>query len=209
MLPSPPLTIIMQNICDSELWNSNFPYNTRSSFWQKLKIYQKRKLKVGYRNFGDDWAGAKILLQMSPLYPGIRSPVKHWELRYHDWSYIPKQCCQSWDQISHAALYHKHFWLVSTPSQPFSYKFHKVFARTYSHTTRPICFLFLYWLDIQKCISVNLQDENIHGIKNLDIWLKLVKLTELNISEFWFLNFNYISDHWEISKNIIISGIQI
>ena len=59
----PPLTIIMQNICDSELWNSNFPYNTRSSFWQKLKIYQKRKLKVGYRNFGDDWFRVRELEQ--------------------------------------------------------------------------------------------------------------------------------------------------
>ena len=35
----------------------------------------------------------------------------------------------------------------------------------------------------------------------------MVKFTEFNISE--FLNFNYISYHWEISKKIILNGIYI
>ena len=42
---------------------------------------------------------------------------------------------------------------------------------------------------------------------NSATWLRLVKFTELNISEFWFLNFNYICYHLEISKGKIISGI--
>ena len=42
---------------------------------------------------------------------------------------------------------------------------------------------------------------------NFANWLRLVKFLELNISKFWFLNFNYISYHLEISKNKIISGI--
>ena len=34
---------------------------------------------------------------------------------------------------------------------------------------------------------------------NLATWLRVVKSTESNISEFWFLNFNHkISYHWEI-----------
>ena len=38
-------------------------------------------------------------------------------------------------------------------------------------------------------------------------WLRLVKFMELNISEFWFLNFNYRSYHWQFSENKMISGI--
>ena len=38
---------------------------------------------------------------------------------------------------------------------------------------------------------------------NLETWLKLVKFTVLYISEFWFLKFNYINYHWEISPNVI------
>ena len=52
-------------------------------------------------------------------------------------------------------------------------------------------------------------DENIQEF-NLATWLKLViKFTELNISEFQFLNFGYISYHREISKNIMMRGINI
>ena len=36
-----------------------------------------------------------------------------------------------------------------------------------------------------------LHDENIHNII-LATWLGLIKFTELNISEFWLLNFNNI-----------------
>ena len=35
---------------------------------------------------------------------------------------------------------------------------------------------------------------------NLAIWLRMVKFTELNISEFWFLNSNFICYHWDILK---------
>ena len=38
---------------------------------------------------------------------------------------------------------------------------------------------------------------------SLATWLRLVKFRELNISEFWFLIFNYIRCHWEISKKKI------
>ena len=44
---------------------------------------------------------------------------------------------------------------------------------------------------------------------NLATWLRLVNFTELNISEFWFLNFNYISYHWDSLNNLIIRGIKI
>ena len=40
---------------------------------------------------------------------------------------------------------------------------------------------------------------------NLATWLRLVKFNELNISKLWFLNSKYISCHWGISKNKIIS----
>ena len=42
---------------------------------------------------------------------------------------------------------------------------------------------------------------------NLAPWPRMVKFTELNISEFWFLNFSYISHHWIILKSTVISGI--
>ena len=44
---------------------------------------------------------------------------------------------------------------------------------------------------------------------NLVSWLRLIKFTEINISEFLFLNFNYKSYHLEVPKNPIISGIKI
>ena len=44
---------------------------------------------------------------------------------------------------------------------------------------------------------------------NLATWLRLLKFTELNISEYLFLNLNYICYHWVTPKNIIISGIRI
>ena len=44
---------------------------------------------------------------------------------------------------------------------------------------------------------------------NVTTWLRVVKFTKLNISDFRFLYFNYIGYHWAISKSIIISGISI
>ena len=46
-------------------------------------------------------------------------------------------------------------------------------------------------------------------LKLATCWLSLVEFTELNISEFLFLNFDYMSYHWEILKNIIINGSEI
>ena len=42
---------------------------------------------------------------------------------------------------------------------------------------------------------------------NLESWLRLVKFMEFNINEFWFHVFD--SYHWEIPKNIIMSGIYV
>ena len=50
---------------------------------------------------------------------------------------------------------------------------------------------------------------------NLATWLRIVKLTELNISEFWFLNFNNIGYHLEIPKkynnkrNLSLENLQL
>ena len=54
----------------------------------------------------------------------------------------------------------------------------------------------------------NLLDENVHKFY-LATWLRLVKFKQLNISKFLFLSFNYISYHCEISKNMIINGIEL
>lgn len=35
---------------------------------------------------------------------------------------------------------------------------------------------------------------------HLAIWLRMVKLTEFNVRDFSFLNFNYKSYHWDIFK---------
>ena len=47
-----------------------------------------------------------------------------------------------------------------------------------------------------RALPHSLQDENYTLEFNLAIWLGLVKFMELIISEFCYLNFNYIRYHW-------------
>ena len=68
---------------------------------------------------------------------------------------------------------------------------------------------FLWSLDAQMLHVLLPYMMKIYTECNLATWLRLVKLAELNISQFWFLNFDYMRYHWDISKNIMISGIWI
>ena len=87
-----------------------------------------------------------------------------------------------------------------------------VFVKSVQHIT--ILHIF-YCAFLLKYFSVNHNFLRIpHCMKiftefNLAIWPRLVKFTELNIGEFWFLNSSYISYHWDILKNQMLSGIWI
>ena len=69
--------------------------------------------------------------------------------------------------------------------------------------------IFVLVHSLQLYFGYWLHPTGIHTESRLATWLRLTKFTELNINELWFLNFNYISHHWEISKNIISSRIEI
>ena len=56
-----------------------------------------------------------------------------------------------------------------------------------------------FWNSFKTIVSYALYIK-VYTKFNIATWLRFVKFTESNISEFWFFKFNYISYHWKISK---------